>query len=153
MSQNSLDSRRDWPRYNLELQIDPTARTIFGSQEVIITNDTQVTWGDLYFRLFPNLPQFDGAMEIRSVQQADRPVPFSYAADRTAIRVALPQPLGPGASITLDLVFSVDAPAPTAPYVLFGASQGILNLPLAYPVLAVFDEAAAAAGSSIPCLL
>ena len=150
LSQNILDSRRDWPRYNLELQIDPTARTIFGSQEVIITNDSQVTWGDLYFRLFPNLPQFDGAMEIRSVQQADRPVPFSYAADRTAIRVALPQPLGPGASITLDLVFSVDAPAPTAPYVLFGASQGILNLPLAYPVLAVFDEAAAAAGSSIP---
>ena len=125
LSQNILDSRRDWPRYNLELQIDPLARTIEGSQEVIVTNDTQVTWGDLYFRLFPNLPAYDGTMEINSVQQAGRPVPFSYAADRTAIRVAPPQPLAPGASLTLDLVFSVEAPAPTGPYVLFGASQGL----------------------------
>ncbi|MFZ2614585.1 MAG: M1 family metallopeptidase [Anaerolineae bacterium] len=150
LSQNILDSRSDWPRYSLDLQIDPETRTIQGSQEVIITNDTQFTWGDLYFRLFPNLPHFDGEMEIASVQRAGRPLPFSYAADRTAIRVAPPQPVAPGASLTLDLIFSVEAPAPTESYVLFGASQGILNLPLAYPVLAVFDQAAAAASEPIP---
>ena len=150
LSQPILDSRSDWPRYDLDLLIDPAARTIQGSQQVIVTNDTPSAWGDLYFRLFPNLPHFDGDMQIASVRGAGRPLPFSYAADRTAIRVAPAQPLAPGASLTLDLVFSVEAPAPSAPYVLFGASQGILNLPLAYPVLAVFDQAAAAAGEPIP---
>lgn len=150
LSQNILDSRSDWQRYTLDLQIDPWARTVQGSQEIVVTNDTQVSWGDLYFRLFPNLAHYDGALDISSVQEDGQPLPFSYAAERTAIRVVPPQPLAPGASLTIDLVFSVEAPAPATPYVLFGASQGVLNLPLAYPVLAVFDEAAAAAGESIP---
>ena len=47
LSQPILDSRSDWPRYDLDLLIDPAARTIQGSQQVIVTNDTPSAWGDL----------------------------------------------------------------------------------------------------------
>ncbi len=150
-SQSILDSRADWTRYDLDLLIDPWARTVQGSQRIVVTNGSQSAWGDVYFRLYPNLEQFDGDMEIGSVRMAQRPLPFSYAAERSALRVALPQPLPPGEAVVLELDFSVEAPAAASQdYILFGAGQGILNLPLAYPVLAVFDQAAAAANQPIP---
>ncbi len=105
-----LDTRRDWTQYFIDFDIDTTARSIQGRQVVQVSNPSTQLWYDVYFRLFPNLPQLDGDMEVSNVTVDGQATPYTYAADRSAV--------------------------------LFGERTGIVNLPVAYPMLAVFDETA-----------
>ncbi len=137
-----LDSRPNWNQYFIDFDIDAETRTIQGHQVVNVTNPSAQPWYDVYFRLFPNLPQLAGDMEVSNVTVNGQTAPYTYAADRTALRVNLSEPLAPASSVRIEFDFEVTYPAPASNYVLFGEKMGITNLPLAYPILAVFDESA-----------
>lgn len=145
-----LDTRNDWTQYFIDFDVDTTTNTIQGHQVTRVTNPSAQLWYDLYFRLFPNLPQLAGDMEVSNVTVNGESVPYTYAADRSALRLNLTEPLAPGSAVRVEFDFEVSYPAPTSDYVLFGEKSGIVNLPVAYPMLAVFDETAPASQTTPP---
>jgi aminopeptidase N len=88
-------------------------------------------------RLYPNLPQLVGSMTLTGVTTLPDhfAAGFAFAVEDTAARITLTQPLPPDESIDLEISYEVTAPARSG-YVLFGESEGILNLPYSYPMLA-----------------
>ncbi len=137
-----LDTRRDWTQYFIDFDIDTTAHTIQGHQVTQVSNPSAELWYDVYFRLFPNLPQLGGDITVANVTVNGQTTPYTYAADRSALRVNLREPLPPGGSVRIEFDFEATYPTPDTGYVLFGDKDGIVNLPVAYPMLAVFDETA-----------
>ncbi|HIC89856.1 MAG TPA: hypothetical protein EYP04_10705, partial [Anaerolineae bacterium] len=130
------------PVYNLDLHVDPENRQVTGYLQITVTNRSDRNWPDIYFRLYPNLPNYRGQMRIDSISSQGLPIPFVYTADRTAIQLVLPEPLLPNARATIEITYSLSFPQQKSGYVLFGESQGIINLPVAYPALAVPERAA-----------
>ncbi len=135
-----LDTRRDWTQYFIDVEVDTATRTLQGHQVVRVTNPSDQLWYDVYFRLFPNLPQLAGDIEVSDVTVNGQAAPYTYAADRSALRVNLSEPLAPDGAVRVEFDYAVAYPAPTSDYVLFGEKAGIVNLPVAYPLLAVFDN-------------
>jgi hypothetical protein len=110
-----------------------------GRQEVTFPNRSGAALDEIVFRLYPNLPQFGGQMDIGPVWVAGERGTSQLRAEDTSLVVSLPEPLEPGASVTISMTFEVDIPQHGGDYVLFGYDQGIWSLPDAYPLLAVHD--------------
>ena len=128
-----------FPEYRLSLALDPAAGRLAGQQEVTIPNHTGVELQEIVFRLYPNLPQYGGRMDIGPVS-VDGEQGISYLrAEDTSLVIPLDRPLAPETSVTVELTFEVDIPLKGAEYTLFGYSQGIWSAPDAYPLLAVHD--------------
>lgn len=125
------------PRYGIELTIDPDQRRADGTATLRFRNLSGRPLNDLFVRLYPNLPQLAGTMQITGVSVLpDHLVAgFAYDIANTAARITLPQPLSPAADLALEIDYWVEAPEKSG-YVLFGQSEGILNLPYSYPMLA-----------------
>lgn len=125
------------PRYDIDLTIDPDQRRVEGTARLRFRNLSGRPLNDLYVRLYPNLPQLAGTMQITGVSVLpDHLVAgFAYDIANTAARITLPQPLPPGEELELEIAYWVEAPDKSG-YVLFGQSEGILNLPYSYPMLA-----------------
>jgi hypothetical protein len=135
------------PEYRLNLTLDAAARRLVGQQQVTFSNRSGVALEEIVFRLYPNLPQYGGQMDIGSVWVDGKRRASSLRADDTSLAIPLPAPLPPGASATIALTFDVDIPPKEAGYALFGFSQGIWSLPDAYPLLAVHDGSTTRAAS------
>jgi hypothetical protein len=125
------------PRYAIDLAIDPDQRRAEGTARLRFRNHSGRPLNDLFVRLYPNLPQLAGTMQITGVSiLPDHLVAgFAYDIANTAARITLPQPLPPGEELELALTYWLQAPDKSG-YVLFGQSEGILNLPYSYPMLA-----------------
>ena len=125
--------------YRLELTLDPAARRLTGRQQVTFPNTTARALEEIVFRLYPNLPQYGGRLEVASVWVDGEGIAPTLRANNTALAIPLAAPLAPGASADVSLTFEVQIPEREAGYVLFGHSQGVWSLPDAYPLLAVHD--------------
>lgn len=125
------------PRYDIDLAIDPDQRRVTGTARLRFRNLSGRPLNDLFLRLYPNLPQLAGTMQITGVSVLpDHLVAgFAYDIANTAARITLPQPLPPDEELELEIDYWVEAPDKSG-YVLFGQSEGILNLPYSYPILA-----------------
>lgn len=125
------------PRYAIDLRIDPGQRRVEGVTILHFRNRSGRPLNDLYVRLYPNLPQLGGTMQLTGVAvlPARLPAGFAYTVENTAARIALPQPLPPNENTDLEIAYWVEAPDKSG-YVLFGQSEGILSLPYSYPILA-----------------
>ncbi|MGC8779736.1 MAG: M1 family metallopeptidase [Anaerolineae bacterium] len=125
------------PRYSITVTIDPQSNTYTGTQEVIVPVTGTTAWNDLYFRLYPNLPQFGGGLEVRGARVNDLVVNYGYEADGTAVHLALPRPFLPGqeAHVWMAFVGKAQERKPGT-YTIFGASEEILSLTNFYPILA-----------------
>lgn len=126
-------------KYRLQLALDAGAHRLTGRQQVTFPNTTAQNLEEIVFRLYPNLPQYGGRLEVGSVWVNGERVAATLRSEDTALAVPLPEPLAPQASTTLSLTFDVQIPERQAGYVLFGHSQGVWSLPDAYPLLAVHD--------------
>jgi hypothetical protein len=135
-----LGALRDAPVYHLTMRIDPANRRVAGQARVSVPNTSRQTWNEIFFRLYPNLLQYSGVMTVDGVTVDGQAAAFTYDAEDTALRLILPAPLAPGRSALVQLSYTLQAPRRERGYVLFGEGQGILSLPVAYPVLAVHDE-------------
>jgi hypothetical protein len=128
-----------YPEYSLTLSLDPASRRLGGQQRVVVPNHSGVPWDELVFRLYPNLPQYGGQMEVGPVTVDGQPIAAVLRAEGTALAVPLSQPLEPERSVTVELSFEIEIPEEVEGYVLFGYSQGIWSVPDGYALLAVRD--------------
>jgi len=140
-AQGQLEALGPLPRYDIWVRIDPAAKQqVTGWERVQVYHRGQDELDELFFRLYPNLPRYGGSMSIGGVAVDDQSVPFSYAAESTAVHIPLPEPLPPGGTTSVELRFDLGVIEREEGYTLCGESQSILSLPLFYPVLAVRDE-------------
>jgi hypothetical protein len=128
--------------YRIVMALDLAARRLEGKQRVAYPNHTGVELEEIVFRLYPNLPQYGGAMTVGQVWVDGERRSSSLRAGDTALAVRLARPLAPESSVTIEMEFGVEIPAKDGVYALFGSSEGIWSLPDAYPLLAVHDGAA-----------
>ncbi len=135
--QGDLDQLPPVPRYKLTLDVDMPTRHLDGKGTVIVPNRLPVPLSDLYFRLYPNLPQYRGRLSLEMVTVGGALTAFDYAPDGSSLHVILPEPLPPDQTVEIGYTWSLDAPTSPTGYMVFGESQGILSLPLSYPILAV----------------
>ena len=124
------------------MELDTSARRLNGKQRVTFPNHTGANLEEIVFRLYPNLPQYGGAMSVGPVWVDGERRTASLRAGDTSLAVPLGRPLAPESSVTLELTFDVQIPEKGSEYTLFGKSQGIWSLPDAYPLLAVHDGSA-----------
>ena len=131
------------PRYTISATVDPLAGYITGQVEVDYTNPSQASLSELVFRLYPNAGTIYGGGQLTVGQVAldGEDLQTELFEQDTALRVLLPQPLGPGRSISLSLAFNAQAPSGFAQgYGIFNRTQEILSLAGWYPLLAVYQD-------------
>ncbi|MFN8455670.1 MAG: M1 family metallopeptidase [Anaerolineae bacterium] len=135
-------------RYYLQVQLElpvtttgPTGPRLTGLEQIRYTNTETSTLSDIYFHLYPNLPGYDGQMEVERVQVDGQTLQTELQEDNTALRVPLAQPLTPGATALITVTYSATIPTQTDEgYNIFSASENTLALAGFYPTIAVYDE-------------
>jgi hypothetical protein len=137
--QKDLDNLPPISRYNLDLKVDFDTRHVEGQGTVQIPNRHAIPLTELYFRLFPNLPQYQGTMVVNQIFVDGKMTAFDITADNTSLHILLPEPLSPDHTAAISYTWTVNAPSLTTGYALFGEGQGILSLPLSYPIVAVSE--------------
>ncbi|MFJ2867439.1 M1 family metallopeptidase [Kitasatospora sp. NPDC087314] len=121
------------PDYTVALRSDATGGSWRGHERIAFTNASPQPLHEVYLRLWDNSHGGCAAPPVRlSGLSGD------YSLDCTALRVALPRPLPPGAAGTVEFDLAVDAPGAAD---RFGRDRAFSFLGNALPVLAVHDEA------------
>ena len=128
--------------YRIVMALDTSERRLEGKQRLTYPNHTGVDLEEIVLRLYPNLPQYGGAMSVGPVWVDGERRTATLRANDTSLVVPLGRPLPPESSVTLELTFDIEIPVKETGYSLFGNSQGIWSLPDAYPLLAVHDGVA-----------
>ncbi|HEX3049713.1 MAG TPA: M1 family metallopeptidase [Aggregatilineaceae bacterium] len=131
------------PRYEITmtLHVTSTSATLTGQQTVTYTNRASAALTEIVFRLYPNLPSYGGQMDVSHIQVDGTAARPKLDATRSVLSIALPTPLEPGLSVTLDMEFSIEIQEGHDPlYAQFSYVDGVLALPNAYPVLSVYEE-------------
>ncbi len=146
-SSEQLDQLGPLPRYEITISYDPVENVVTGAAEVLVPNTSPDPWNELYFRLYPNLEQYGGGLTINNVRIANRPQPFDYATESTAMRIDLAEPILAGSAAVIQLNWELNIPVwsdNSGVYALFGSSQNLTSLPLFYPSLALYRPDVAA---------
>lgn len=133
-------------RYHLEVELtlppgNAGTPRLSGRERVRYTNTETVTLSEIYFRLYPNMPGYGGKMTVKQAMVDNKPIKPEPAANNSAVRIPLLQPLPPGAATDITLIYQADIPRETEQgYNIFSASEGTLALAGFYPAVAVYDE-------------
>jgi hypothetical protein len=138
-----------FPEYRLILTLDPANRWLVGQQQVVFPNRTGLELHEIVFRLYPNLVQYGGRLNVGGVGVDGQQGTYSLRAEDTSLVIPLSRPLAPDSSVTIGLDFDVAIPEKESGYVLFGFSQGVWSLPDAYPLLAVHDGSMGLTGTDL----
>ncbi len=127
------------PVYHLDIVIDDSLTTVEGRQTVTYTNQEAVTLSEIVFHLHPNL--LDSAITVSDLTVDGVAATTSLSGRaRSILTVALPAPLPPGESVTIDLRFLTEVPTEIGRnYGVLAYSEGILALAHFYPMLSVYD--------------
>ena len=128
------------PRYVLSETLNLEERLMTGTLHVTVTNRTDSAWSNIAVRLYPNLVHYGGgnSVVIRSITWRGQPLAFGLSDSGTAALIELPTLILPGEQIALKVVYEVHYPHHQRDgYWLFGEHAGVVNLPLAYPILAL----------------
>lgn len=148
--------------YVIDAELNAVEKRLNATQQVTYQNNDQVELKELYFHVYTNAFReketapflFDdferayargfkpGYTEISSIERTDNgtrsALEYSLQGEgNTILKVVLPESLGPGKSITLEMKYSVLIP-PAGDR--FGYGEKHFNLGNWYPVAAVYDE-------------
>jgi len=125
------------PRYSITVRIEPATGLYTGTMEVVVPITGTVPRNDFYFRLYPNLPQFNGTLEVRNATVNGALVNYAYDAAGTAVHLTWPTPLpiGKEARVWLSFDGKTQQRKPGT-YTIFGANESVLSLTNFYPILA-----------------
>lgn len=133
-ARDDIDSIGPLPTYHITAQLNPDGKTLIGAMQVTLPKPGP----EIVFRLYPNLANYNGHMEVTSALVNGVPATITSLADGTAIKLALPPAALP---ITLHLTFTTQLPGQRGrderDYTLFGWDSSTLSLPGFYPTLAV----------------
>lgn len=141
--QSDLDNLKGAPAYALSVEVNPETSVLTGTGTIELTNYSADSWDELVFRLYPMLDQYKGNLLVRGAVVDGQPVSFNYLGENTAIKVDLAEPLEPGDRATVKMSWRLEYPTwanNSSVYVLYGASQDMISLPLFYPSLAVYED-------------
>lgn len=127
----------EWDRYTIVATPDPTDLTVRGTVSVTVTNRSLIAYDRLYFRLYPNHPDFGGRLDVTDASVDGFPVDSGVEHGRTLIWLTLPYDLPPGASARADLRFVARTPrnASARTFGPFNQEAGLWSLANFYPVL------------------
>lgn len=139
---SDLDKAGEWNRYTIGATIDPSKQTFTGRLQLEYTNRDSTALDRLYFRLFPNLSDFAGRLDIHAASVNGATVPIVYESRRYLLRVDLPQPLAPGDATTVMLDFTTKTPenAGRQYYGAFNLQNSVLALASGYPIVAMVRD-------------
>ncbi|HPH96714.1 MAG TPA: M1 family metallopeptidase [Anaerolineaceae bacterium] len=125
--------------YRIDLRVAGDLSSYQGRQLVKYTNREDKALEKIIFRLFPNTSK--AGLQVDSVKVDGKDVTGETTHEQTAYEVNLPQPLEPGKSVELDMIFSSSLPLDMGGnYGLFGFFEDVLVMDQFYPVIPVFDD-------------
>mgnify|MGYP005852953407 CR=1 FL=1 len=137
-ARSDIEAAGPLPRYHITAHLAGSSDTLTGVMQVTLPSPGP----ELVFRLYPNLDNYGGSMEVTAVQINGAPVQVIPLVDGAAIRLAMP-PLDDGnlpANATVKLNFNVQLPRQAGSnFTLFGWDGSVLSLPGFYPTLAVWQ--------------
>jgi hypothetical protein len=127
-----------WDRYTIIAALDAQALTISGFVDVDFRNRDSVALDRLYFRLYPNHPDFGGRLDVTDAQIAGVSTESGTEHGATLFWIALPAPLAPGDSTTVRLSFVTRTPrnASRDTFGAHNAEAGVWAMANFYPILA-----------------
>jgi len=137
-AQRDIEAASPLPRYHITAQLDETETFLSGVMQMA----APAPGPELVFRLYPNLENYAGSIEVTQAQINGAPAPVTLLAGDTALRLEV----APGARnspVTVGLAFTTRlerAAETNANYTLFGWDGPILSLPGFFPMLAVRQE-------------
>jgi hypothetical protein len=130
--QGDIEAAGPMPRYHITTRLEPGGETLAGVMQVTVPEPGP----ELVFRLYPNLDNYGGSLEVSAAEIDDRPAAITSLAEGAAIRLAVPPDAA--SAVTVKLNFRVQLGRhDDAPYTLFGWAGRVLSLPGFYPTLAV----------------
>jgi hypothetical protein len=137
-----LDAFAAGTQYRIALSIADDLVSYTGAETVHYVNRATVPLDVVYFRLFPNARSYGGVLSLDTLRAGGAAVSPTFELHGSALRVALSAPLAPGASLDFDLAWTTRVPTSTvtAGYNQFGLHEGVLSLPNAFPLVAVYDD-------------
>ncbi len=122
--------------YSITVQIDPGSRAYTGTLEVSFPVTGTAPWQDVCFRLYPNLDQYNGRLDVTGASLNGITASYQYTSERTAVQILPARPLPIGTRARAQLRYAGQAPLnDDSAYTLFGQGQGILALPFFYPMM------------------
>lgn len=128
-----------WDHYRIEAVLLPDELTIAGRMDLELSNRGSSPLDALYFHLYPNHPDFGGLLTIGEGVLVDgQPVATALEQEGVLLRLALNQPLAPGAGALVSLNFAARTPqnASGSTYGAFNWEGGVWALASFAPVLA-----------------
>jgi hypothetical protein len=140
-SKAALSNYPDATRYRIRAMLDPQANMITGAQSVRLTNTEDTALNEIYFRLYVNAPHYkEGEITVEDVQIDDIAAQSSLEVNNTALKIALPQPLSPGQSIEISMLFTTIVPGSGGGYGIFNEADGVFALYNWHPELTVYEK-------------
>ncbi|MGB5048757.1 MAG: M1 family metallopeptidase [Caldilineaceae bacterium] len=140
-----IDAVPNAPHYFIRATLLPgDVPTVQGVQRVRYTNQEDVPLNAVYFRLYPNLPAYNGTSAVGGVIVDNQWATTGLEYDDSALRVELASPLLPGAVADITLWFTATMPtsvvAGTAGSGLYGFQGNVYDLAGFYPTIPVYDD-------------
>jgi hypothetical protein len=124
-------------QYSITVRLDPTAQAYTGTVQVTYPVSATTPLTDVYLRLYPNLPKFDGTLLVTTAQVNGMSVSYGYSQGATALHLTWGTPLPVGKRATVKLGFNGTFKEHRDNYyTLLGKSEQILSFASFYPVLA-----------------
>ena len=135
----------DAPHYFIQVRLVPgEVPRLEGVQRVRVSNQEETSLSELYFRLYPNLPAYEGSAQVSRALVDGKVVDVGHPFDGTVVHIPLDGGLAAGATTDVTLWFQATLPtrvnAGTAGVGLYGFVDGVYDLAGFYPTLAVYDH-------------
>ncbi|RME96790.1 MAG: hypothetical protein D6768_21140, partial [Chloroflexi bacterium] len=136
-ARNDIEAAGPLPRYHVTAQLSDDPSVLNGVVQVVVPQPGP----ELVFRLYPNLQNYGGAIDVTRARINGIKFPAALRANNTAVALAIPPELTAAPPLTATLNFTTRLPNSTgAPYTLFGWSGDVLSLPGFFPTLAVREN-------------
>jgi hypothetical protein len=125
------------PVYNISVRVHPGQQAYTGTVVVSIPITGSIPQDELYFRLYPNLRQFDGSMRVTGARLNGENINFANTSDGIGVRLVPPSPLKTSSRAEVELTYTGKYSRHSQGYyTIFGVSGDVLSLTNFYPILA-----------------
>lgn len=149
--------------YRMDVRLDPAAKTVTGTEQITYTNPSQDTLSELWMRLYLRAFRSKDTIWMRESGGGSRGYTFDAASlgditvetleladgtdllatstlTDTLLRVPLPHPLGPGATLNLNATWTSKLPRAFARTGYGGRDDTFFMVGQWYPKMAVYDR-------------
>ncbi|MCH5264687.1 MAG: M1 family metallopeptidase [Lachnospiraceae bacterium] len=124
--------------YNMEYQLDEAARILSGKTEMVIQNNTDTAFSEIYIRYFPAVSS-DG--NILSAKEETKELAIKQEKDASTILVKLSKELLPQNSTKIEIETKTTVPNQTERFGYYSNhGKHIYQLSFCFPQLGMFDQ-------------